>query len=103
MATLGKEHHPIIVKVNSEERATRVAEICEEYGFKYIVGLEYDEDLTDLKKAIQERKTPANVYDPCPCGSGKNSNFAVLKSPSRLNFSQSIHFSSIWGELNSLA
>ena len=36
MGTLGSEHHPIIVKVNSEEKATRVTEICEEYGFKSV-------------------------------------------------------------------
>ena len=84
METLGSEHHPVIVKVNSEERAARVAEICEEYGFKYIVGLEYDEDLTDLKKAIQQRRIPVNVYDPCPCGSGKKFKFCCAKKPIEL-------------------
>lgn len=85
MESLGSEPRPVIVKVNNEPRAIRVAEICEEYGFKYIVGLEYDEDLTDLKKAIQQRMTPESVYDPCPCGSGKKYKFCCAKKPFELD------------------
>ena len=35
MEALGSSHRPVMVKVNNEQRAIRVAEICEEYGFKY--------------------------------------------------------------------
>lgn len=85
MDFLGSPQRPIIVKVNNQQRASRVAEICEEYGFKYIIGMEYDEDLTDLKKAIQQRTTPQNVYDPCPCGSGKKYKFCCAKKPFKLD------------------
>ena len=85
MESLGSSHRPVIIKVKNEQRAIRVAEICDEYGFKYIVGLEYDEDLTDLKKAIQQRMTPANIYDPCPCGSGEKYKFCCAKKPFKLD------------------
>lgn len=85
MQPLGSSQRPVIVKVNSEMKARRVAEICEEYGFQYIVGIEVDEDITDLKKAIQQRHTPANVYDPCPCGSGKKYKFCCAKKPLELD------------------
>ncbi len=81
MEALGSSHRPVVVKVNNEQRAIRVAEICEEYGFKYIVGIEYDEDLTDLKKAIQQRRAPAIVYESCLCGSGIKYKFCCAKSP----------------------
>ena len=85
MEPLGSSQRPVIVKVHNKQRAVRVAEICEEYGFQYIVGLEHEEDLTDLKKAIQQRMTPTNVYDPCPCGSGKKYKFCCAKKPIELD------------------
>ncbi len=59
--------------------------IQEENGFRYIVGLGHGEDLTDLKKAIQQRMTPTNVYDPCPWGSGKKYKFCCAKKPIELD------------------
>jgi uncharacterized protein YecA (UPF0149 family) len=44
-----------------------------------------DEDITDLKKAIQQRNTPSNVYDPCPCGSGMKYKFCCAKKPFALD------------------
>lgn len=85
MQLLGSSRRPVIVKVNSKVKAKRVAEICEEYGFQYIVGIEVDEHITDLKKAIQQRNTPANVYAPCPCGSGKKYKFCCAKKPLELD------------------
>jgi uncharacterized protein YecA (UPF0149 family) len=79
MFPLGSKQRPIIVKVQSQEKAEKVAEICDQYDFKFIVGLELTEDLTDLKKAIQERMKPANPYDPCPCNSGKKYKFCCSK------------------------
>jgi hypothetical protein len=85
MQPLGSSQRPVIVKVNSEMKAQRVAEICKEYDFQYIVGIEVDEDITDLKKAIQQRNTPSNIYAPCPCGSGKKYKFCCAKKPFVLN------------------
>jgi SEC-C motif len=85
MQQLGSSHRPVIVKVNSEMKAQRVAEICEEYDFQYIAGIEVDEDITDLKKAIQQRNTPTNAYVPCPCGSGKKYKFCCAKKPLELD------------------
>ncbi|MDM5152563.1 hypothetical protein QUF88_01290 [Bacillus sp. DX1.1] len=50
MYPLGSKERPIIVKVSSKARAEKVAAICEAYNFYYIVGLEFNEDVTDLKK-----------------------------------------------------
>lgn len=79
MFPLGSEQRPIIVKVKSSEKAEKVAEICEQHDWIYIIGLEATEDLTDLKKAIKERMKPASPYDPCPCHSGKKYRFCCAK------------------------
>jgi uncharacterized protein YecA (UPF0149 family) len=79
MYPLGSLQRPIIVKVRSQEKAEKVAEICEQYDWKFIIGLELIEDLTDLKKALKERMKPANPYDPCPCHSGKKYKFCCAK------------------------
>jgi hypothetical protein len=50
--------------------------ICEQYDWKYIIGLELTED---LKKAMKERMKPASPYDPCPCHSGKKYRFCCGK------------------------
>jgi SWIM/SEC-C metal-binding protein len=77
MAKLGTKKKPIIVHVQTEERAGFVAETCEKRGWHFIIGLEPDkpEDISDMEKAlnppvpIQSQKIGRN--DPCPCGSGK--------------------------------
>lgn len=79
MFSLGSKERPIIVKVKSEEKAEKVVEICEQYGWIYILGFELMEDLTDLKKAMRERIKPSNPYDPCPCNSGKKYKFCCSK------------------------
>ncbi|MFB5763249.1 SEC-C metal-binding domain-containing protein [Paenibacillus medicaginis] len=76
----GSERQPIIVKVKSEERAAQVARACDHFNWHYIMGMEYTEDLTDLKKAIREKYAPANVYEPCPCGSGEKYKFCCAKT-----------------------
>jgi len=82
---LGSVQRPVIVKVKSEERAKRVAEICGEYGFKYIIGIEMTEDLTDLKKAIKQWRGFTNPYEPCPCGSGAKYKFCCAKKSIELD------------------
>ncbi len=81
MALLGSVEHPVIVRVPNSNRAQQVVQICKEYGFHYIMGLEAPEDLTDLKKAIRQHRTPESVYDPCPCGSGSKFKFCCAKKP----------------------
>ena len=77
MAKIGTDKKPIIVRVQTDERARFVANICKENGWHFIIGFEQDkpEDISDLKRAlnppmpVQSEKIGRN--DPCPCGSGK--------------------------------
>jgi SWIM/SEC-C metal-binding protein len=77
MAKLGSKKRPIIVRVQTEEKAAYVAETCEKNGWHFITGLEpgEPEDISDLEKllnppqAVRSEKIGRN--DPCPCGSGK--------------------------------
>jgi len=78
---LGSEKRPLVLKVASERRLNEVTEICEKHGFKFIIGLEKSEDITELKKAIKEKMTPTDVYSPCFCGSGKKYKFCCAKKP----------------------
>lgn len=88
MFALGTEQHPIIVKVKTEEKGRQVALICERFGWHYIMGLEYEEDLTDLKKAIKSALGPVNVYEPCPCGSGSKYKFCCAKKMKNFDINQ---------------
>ncbi len=76
----GSERQPTIVKAKSPERAEQVARVCKHFHWHYILGMEYTEDLTDLKKAIREKYAPANVYELCPCGSGAKYKFCCAKT-----------------------
>ena len=77
MARKGTEKNPIIVRVQSDERAQYVVNKCEENGWHFIVGFEQDkpEDISDLMTALNppapvvSDKTGRNDF--CPCGSGK--------------------------------
>lgn len=75
----GSLRQPIVVRVQTPERALQVERVCDHFNWHYIMGIEFMEDLTDLKKAIMERFAPANVYDPCPCGSGEKFKFCCGK------------------------
>jgi len=78
---LGSSERPLVLRVPSEERLQEVIDICDQYGFIYVIGLETPEDLTDLKKAIQQKMIPDDVYSPCPCGSGRKFKFCCAKKP----------------------
>jgi len=88
MLSLGTEQRPIIVKVKTEEKGRKVALICERFGWHYIMGFEYAEDLTDLRKALKDALGPANVYDPCPCGSGSKYKFCCAKKMKHFDIDQ---------------
>lgn len=76
MAKLGTEKNPAIVRVQDLDRANEVAEIFEQYDWKYIIGLEPEkpENVSDLEellnppRPVSSSKTGRN--EPCPCGSG---------------------------------
>lgn len=78
---LGSHESPVIVKTYSEQRAAKIAQICEQYGFIFILGLEADENLTDLERAIRQKEAPDNIYDLCPCGSGDKYKFCCIHKP----------------------
>ena len=80
MAILGSKARPVIVRVQNEERAQEVSNICFAHGIQFIVGIESDkvENIFDLKKALKALPPtlpakPAKVSsnDYCPCGSNK--------------------------------
>ena len=77
MSKLRTEKKPLVLRVQTEDRAEYVAEKCNEHGWQFILGIEPDksEDISDLEKMLNPTK-PAqsekiNRNAPCPCGSGK--------------------------------
>ena len=77
MPGLGSSKRPAIVRVRSMERAEEIMSICEERGWKVIVGLEpgEPEDVSDVERLLSAPTMSANTprigrNDPCPCGSG---------------------------------
>ena len=81
MAKLGTTKRPAIVRVRTMERAQEILALCNEHGWKVIVGVEPDkpEDISDVERLLSRQrsakaaKTKAKVgrNDPCPCGSGR--------------------------------
>ena len=78
MAKLGSDKRPVVVHVQSQDRAEYVLSICNEHGWKVIVGIEPDkpEDISDVERLLNpsnpvKTERIANPNDPCPCGSGK--------------------------------
>lgn len=78
MAKQGTKRRPVIVRVQTQERAAEVAALCNERGRHFIAGIEPDkaEDVTDRERLLNppepvrvEKKPGRNA--PCRCGSGK--------------------------------
>jgi hypothetical protein len=90
MLALGTKERPIIVKVKTYETGEKVARICEHFEWQYIMGMEYMEDLTDLKKALKDKLGPADVYHPCPCGSSVKYKFCCAKRMKNFDIHQYI-------------
>jgi SWIM/SEC-C metal-binding protein len=91
MATIGTRKKPAIVRVQSEERAERVLEFCQDNGIAVLVGVEPDkpEDLSDIERAALAREPPRAVAkvgrnDLCPCGSGRKFKRCCVDQPPRL-------------------
>jgi SWIM/SEC-C metal-binding protein len=91
MASIGTQKKPAIVRVQTEERAQRVLEFCQDNEIVVIVGLEPDkpEDITDVERVLRSRE-PARAApkigrnDPCPCGSGKKLKKCCVDQPPQL-------------------
>ena len=91
MASIGTRKQPAIVRVQTEEKAQRVLEFCQENDVVVVVGLEPDkaEDLSDIERALAARE-PARALpkvgrnDPCPCGSGKKFKKCCVDQTERL-------------------
>lgn len=82
MAKLGDNGKPAVVRVATEERANEIYRICEDNGWKVVIGIEPDkeEDTSDVMKLlgykVENTKTVYNLNtigrnDPCSCGSGQ--------------------------------
>jgi len=78
MKQRGTKKKPVILRVQTMERAEEVIALCDSKGVKAIVGVEPDkpEDITDLEQNISSsapivglQKIGRNEY--CPCGSGR--------------------------------
>ena len=56
MAKLGSEKRPLVVRVQTEERASEIVSICDEHGWHYI-GFEPDkpEDISDVERLLTRR------------------------------------------------
>ena len=77
MTKLGTKERPAIVKVKTEERANEILHICNRRGWQVIIGLEDEEDISDVEKLLNPpqpaRSQKIDRNAPCPCGSGKKS------------------------------
>ena len=81
MAKIGTKKHPAVARVETEERARKIMELCNLRGIQVIVGIEpgKPEDISDIERALRFAepakavKAPPRVTgnDYCPCGSGK--------------------------------
>ncbi len=77
MAKLGSQKYPLILRVADESKIDRVAEICDENGWHFILGVEPDEeeDLSDLERKlnppVRHEVIKIGRNEPCMCGSGK--------------------------------
>ena len=78
MARLGTHARPAVTRVQTEDRAQQIIELCAEHRWDVIVDVVPDqpEDITDVLQ-LQEptlltvRKEPLpGRNDPCTCGSG---------------------------------
>lgn len=78
MARIGTKQRPAVVRVQTQDRAAEILELCKESEIQVLVGVEPDktEDISDVERILAP-PTPALAGPkvgrnaPCPCGSGK--------------------------------
>jgi SWIM/SEC-C metal-binding protein len=78
MAKLGTKQRPAVVRVQTQERAMELLDLCNEHEIQVIIGVEpYEqEDISDVQRILRPpmpTKAPPRIgrNDYCPCGSGK--------------------------------
>ena len=80
MARLGTEKRPVRARVQTEDRAGEIAALCEEHGWKFIMGIEPDkpENVSDIQKLLRTKPIALTDFLPrwsrndyCPCRSGQ--------------------------------
>jgi SWIM/SEC-C metal-binding protein len=89
MTRLGSQKRPAVVRVQTQQRADEVVELCSGHPWEVIVGVEPDkpEDITDVLKLLAPERFTARAEpqagrnDPCPCGSGLKHKKCCLRAP----------------------
>jgi SWIM/SEC-C metal-binding protein len=79
MAQLGSKNKPAVVRVQTEERAVEIFNLCNEKGWQVIIGIEPDnkENIDDVLTLQGRGKlhpfftSAPSQNAPCSCGSGK--------------------------------
>ena len=78
MTKLGSDKRPAVVRVRTLERSQEIMDLCNEHGWKVIVGIERDkpENISDVERLLNPQEPlvtirTASRNDPCPCGSGR--------------------------------
>lgn len=90
MAKLGDSKKPAIVRVSTEERAHEIYALCENNGWKVVIGIEPDktEDISDVQRLLGYKvENIKTIYvgntvgrnDPCTCGSGQKYKKEMLR------------------------
>lgn len=97
---LGFENRPIVINVKSEERAEKIYQLCERFELQCIIGIEYIEDLSDLRKALMQKLSPTNVYTPCPCDSGLKYKFCCANKLKNFDLERFIDENDTGGRAN---
>jgi SWIM/SEC-C metal-binding protein len=97
MGRLGSTAHPLMLTVNTPEKAQEILAHCESRGWKAVVRIapEVDEDLDDLD---YKEDPPTLEYDepkhgrnePCHCGSGKKYKRCCLELDAKWNRFQAL-------------
>lgn len=87
MVKLGTTKKPAVVRVQDPDRASEITELCEEHGWKVIVGIEpgEPEDISDVERLLAPPAPVAHQpkvgrNEPCPCGSGKKFKKCCLRA-----------------------
>lgn len=82
MAKLGSPQRPAVARVRNQSRAEEILSLCNERGWKVILGVEPDEpeDVSAIEKLLNPALTIPVVSaaeakvgrnEPCHCGSGR--------------------------------
>jgi len=77
MTKLGIGKNTVMGHVQTEQRLNEIAAICNEHGWKFIIGLEPDkpEDISDIERLLNPPSPRIASHvgrnEPCPWGSGK--------------------------------